>query len=123
MRGLEPASGGNHPAAAWPPAGPFDLALVRLPKARDEQQMAAHAASSVLAPGGRLIVYGGNDEGIRSAAGMLDDCADGVETLAARGHGRVLSARRPPNLDGLRGRWRLAHGDAAGDRRPSRATG
>ena len=72
-RGLASASGtAASPAAArpqpWPPAGPFDVALLRLPKAKDEQEMAAHACLSVLAPGGRLIVYGGNDEGIRSAA-------------------------------------------------------
>ena len=57
---------------AWPPAGPFDPALLRLPKARDEQEMAVHAALERAAPAGRLIVYGGNDEGIRSAAGMLE---------------------------------------------------
>src|SRR5260221_11863768 len=51
-------------AQAWPPPGPFDLALLRLAKAKDEQEMAAHAALSALAPGGRLVLYGGNDEGI-----------------------------------------------------------
>jgi len=29
-------------ARAWPPPGPFDVALLRLPKARDEQEMAAN---------------------------------------------------------------------------------
>ena len=82
------------PAAPWPPAGPFDTALVRLPKARDEQDMTAHAALSVLGPGGRLIIYGGNDEGIRSAAKMLEDLTGAVETLATRGHGRVLAVQR-----------------------------
>lgn len=81
-------------ATPWPATGPFDTALVRLPKARDEQEMTAHAALSVLAPGGRLILYGGNDEGIRTAARMLEDLTGPVETLATRGHGRVLTARR-----------------------------
>src|SRR5262245_12860030 len=62
-------------AAPWPPDGPFDLAFVRLPKAREEQAMAAHAALSVLRPGGRLVVYGGNDEGARAAAGVLERIA------------------------------------------------
>lgn len=95
-------------ATAWPPAGPFGLALVRLPKARDEQRMAAHAALSVLAPGGRLVLYGGNDEGIRSASAMLADAADGVETMAARGHGRVLSAVRHASREvkGTLAAWR-----------------
>ena len=48
---------GGLAAAPWPPAGLFDAALVRLPKARDEQEMTAHAALSVLEPGGRLILY------------------------------------------------------------------
>ncbi len=89
---------GGLAAAPWPPAGPFDAALVRLPKARDEQEMTAHAALSVLGPGGRLILYGGNDEGIRSAAGMLQDLTGAVETIATRGHGRVLVALRPENV-------------------------
>jgi len=91
--------GGAH---AWPPSGPFDMALLRLPKARDEQQMAMHASLSALAHGGRLIVYGGNDEGIRSAGDRLDELCGKIETLAARGHGRVLSARRPANGAPLR---------------------
>lgn len=81
-------------ATPWPATGPFDIALVRLPKARDEQEMTAHAALSVLVPGARLILYGGNDEGIRTAARMLEDLTGPVETLATRGHGRVLAARR-----------------------------
>jgi 16S rRNA (guanine1207-N2)-methyltransferase len=93
---------GNAKAQAWPPAGPFDIALMRLPKAKDEQEMAAHACLSVLVPGGRLIVYGGNDEGIRSAGSRLEEVCGEVETLAARGHGRVLTARRPPDTAALR---------------------
>lgn len=100
---------GGHPAAAWPLAQPFDTALVRLPKAADEQEMTAHAALSVLQPGGRLILYGGNDEGIRSAARMLEAVAGAVETLATRGHGRVLATHRTahaPFKDALPA-WRL----------------
>ena len=95
--------GGGGPAEPWPPAGLFDLALLRLPKARDEQEMATHACLSVLAPGGRLILYGGNDEGIRSAATMLERLSGRVETVATRGHGRVVSAGRPADVTRLRG--------------------
>jgi 16S rRNA (guanine1207-N2)-methyltransferase len=86
---------GTTQAAPWPPSGPFDIALVRLPKSREEQVMTVHAVLSVLAPDGKLILYGGNDEGIRSAASLLADVTGSVDTLAVRGHGRVLSARRP----------------------------
>jgi 16S rRNA (guanine1207-N2)-methyltransferase len=89
-------------AAAWPAPGPFDVALVRLPKARDEQAMTLHATLGALAAGGRLILYGGNDEGIRSAAATLKELAEGTETMAVRGHGRVVAARRPASTAGLR---------------------
>jgi len=94
---------GSAQAQAWPPAGPFDLVLLRLPKAKDEQEMAAHAGLSVLAPGGRLIAWGGNDEGIRSAGRMIERLCGEVATLATRGHGRVLAGRRPSDGAGLRG--------------------
>ena len=96
-------AGGDAAAAtaAWPPAGPFDLALVRLPKAREEAAMTVHAALSVLAAGGRHILYGGNDEGIRPAAALLEQLTGAVATLAARGHGRVLAARRPEDRTAL----------------------
>jgi 16S rRNA (guanine1207-N2)-methyltransferase len=90
-------------ASPWPQHGAYDLALVRLPKARDEQAMTAHAVMGVLRPGGRLILYGGNDEGIRSAAAPLQQLAGDVETLATRGHGRVLAAQRRNAMGALRG--------------------
>jgi 16S rRNA (guanine1207-N2)-methyltransferase len=101
---------GAHGAAPWPPPGPFDVGLVRLPKARDELRMTTHAVLSVLAAGGRLILYGGNEEGIRSAAGLLQEAAGSVEVVAARGHGRVLTAKRPEMFAGLQVRlqdWRM----------------
>lgn len=79
-------------ASPWPPSGPFDVALLRLPKSRDELEMTLAAVAGVLAPAGRIVVYGGNDEGIRSAGSALREVADEAETVAARGHGRVLAA-------------------------------
>jgi 16S rRNA (guanine1207-N2)-methyltransferase len=92
----------GRPAEPWPPAGPFDLAVMRLPKAKDEQEMAMHACLGVLTPEGRLILYGGNDEGIRSAAAMLEQLCGPVDTVAARGHGRVVAVRRPRDAATLR---------------------
>jgi 16S rRNA (guanine1207-N2)-methyltransferase len=104
------AMDGVNAAAPWPPAGPFDTALVRLPKARDELEMTAHAVLSVLVPEGRLILYGGNDEGIRSAVGMLKNLAGAVDTIATRGHGRILAVQRPMDASKLRdtlSSWRM----------------
>jgi 16S rRNA (guanine1207-N2)-methyltransferase len=89
-------------AAPWPPAGSFEAALLRLPKAKAEQEMAAHACLSVLARGGRLVVYGGNDEGVRSFTGLMVGACGEVETVVARGHGRVLRMRRPADPSRLR---------------------
>jgi len=89
-------------AAPWPPPGPFEVVLLRLPKAKDEQEMATHACLSVLQPGGRLVLYGGNDEGIRSAARRLEALCGGLATLANRGHGRIVAGCRPPDSSGLR---------------------
>jgi 16S rRNA (guanine1207-N2)-methyltransferase len=94
--------GGAHAASPWPSVAPCDVALLRLPKAKDEQEMAAHACLGALADGARLIVYGGNDEGIRSAASMLEALCGSVDTLATRGHGRVLAVRRPNDAFALR---------------------
>jgi 16S rRNA (guanine1207-N2)-methyltransferase len=109
-------------AQAWPPAGPFDLAILRLAKAKDEQEMAAHAVLSVLGPEALLLLYGGNDEGIRSAAAMLAGLCGSIETIAQRGHGRVLAARRPRQLAHLRhdlGQWRrVSPLEIAGQIRP-----
>jgi 16S rRNA (guanine1207-N2)-methyltransferase len=88
--------------APWPPAGPFDTVLVRLPKAKDEQEMTVHAALGALHPGGRLVLYGGNDEGIRSAASRLGGLCGEVQTVAARGHGRVVAALRPAEIAALK---------------------
>ena len=76
-----------------PPPGPFTSAFLRLPKSRDEQIMSAHQCLGTLAADGRLIVYGGNDEGIRSFQKTLAELG-AVTTLATRGHGRVLELRR-----------------------------
>jgi 16S rRNA (guanine1207-N2)-methyltransferase len=115
-------SGGGTEPQPWPPAGPFETALVRLPKARDEQDMTLHAALSVLQPEGRLILYGGNDEGIRSAATRLSALCGAADTLAARGHGRVVAAARPEEIAGLKSelsQWRtVATHTIAGVARP-----
>jgi 16S rRNA (guanine1207-N2)-methyltransferase len=109
------------PATAWPSPGPYDLAFVRLPKARDEQAMTLHAVLSVLRDGGRLILYGGNDEGIRSVASLLEEVGRDVTELAVRGRGRVLAAGRPVNGEGLRApleAWReVSRIDLAGSAR------
>jgi 16S rRNA (guanine1207-N2)-methyltransferase len=71
--------------------------------------MVLHAVLSVLVADARLFVYGGNDEGIRSAASVLASLCGAADTVAKRGHGRLLAARRPAQLANVRGElaaWR-----------------
>lgn len=92
-------------AAATPAAGPYDAVILRLPKPRHEQEMALHQALAVTRVGGRVFAYGGNDEGVRSFQKVFASLVEGAETIAARGHGRVMGGRR----DG-----RPVRGDLAG---------
>lgn len=87
-------SRGARPGAPWPPAGPFDAATLRLPKAREAFEMALQAVAAVLRPGAPLFVYGANDEGIKSAGAKVAAVYDAVATVSTRRHCRVLSARR-----------------------------
>jgi len=68
--------------------------------------MVLHACASQLKPGGRLFLFGANDEGIRSAQGRVAGLFGSAETVAARGHCRVIAATRPPKPPGLVGELR-----------------
>lgn len=104
---------GGRRATAWPPSGPFGTVAVRLPKAKDELEMLAHAAGAVLRPGGHLLVYGAKDEGIGSAPKRLEPVFGGVATVATGGRCRLLLATRPLVIGGLKGAlddWRVETG-------------
>ena len=96
-------------ASAWTPAGPFDAATLRLPKAKEELDMAIHAAASVLEGDAPLWVYGANDEGAGSASGIIEPLMGPVRTVASGGRCRVLEAVRPvdsPRPKGTLEEWR-----------------
>ena len=99
----------EQPGATWPTAGPYSSAFLRLPKVKEALDFALHAAASVLPPGAPIIVFGANDEGIRSAASHLESVADGVESIATKRHCRVLTGTRCANIAALKGHlddWR-----------------
>ncbi len=64
--------------------------------------MACHQALGVLNPGAQLILYGGNDEGIRTAQKMLAALCGETETIATHGHGRVLRVVKSETIPGLK---------------------
>jgi 16S rRNA (guanine1207-N2)-methyltransferase len=102
-------AGAGGEARAWPPAGPFSAAFVRLPKAKGALDLALHAAASVLPGGSPMFLFGANDEGIRSAGTRLEAVAEDVCTLDTRRHCRVLMGLRRGAIEGLKARlsdWR-----------------
>ena len=83
---------GGRPATAWPPELSADLVVLRLPKARKALQMMLHAAAARLAPGGRFLLAGANDEGAKSARKRLKEVFSDVSSVEARQHCRVWEA-------------------------------
>ena len=96
-------------ASAWTPEGPFEAATLRLPRAKDELDMALHAAASVLDVGAPLWVYGANDEGAGSAGRVIEPLMGPARTVESGGRCRVLEAVRPADAPSPRGtieEWR-----------------
>lgn len=87
---------GDVPGAVWPPEGPFDLVLMRLPRAKEVLEYTLHAIAASLGPKGQVFVYGSNDEGIKSADKRVKALFRGVKTVATKSHCRVISARFDP---------------------------
>lgn len=81
-------------ATPWPAGGPFDGAVLRLPRGWASFEMALHAVAATLAPGAPLWIVGSNDEGIASAPKRFDGLAEGAETLIIKRRARVLECRR-----------------------------
>jgi 16S rRNA (guanine1207-N2)-methyltransferase len=94
---------GGSAGEAWPPAETCSSAFVRLGKDRRALAMALDAAASVVAPGGAMVLFGANAEGVKSASKALDVVAEGVVTVDTRRHSRVLAGRRRSEIAGLRG--------------------
>ena len=71
---------------------PYDTALVEMPKETERLRMTLSIVSSALVPGGRLVLIGRNDAGIKSAGRHLSEIVGDNETLDFRFHARALSA-------------------------------
>jgi 16S rRNA (guanine1207-N2)-methyltransferase len=76
-------------------AQPADAVLARLPKGRLPAIQLVWDAYGALKPGGRLLLAGGNDEGIRTAAKHVEELYGAVAVIAHRGGHRLVSALRP----------------------------
>lgn len=92
----------GRPASAWPGGGPYGTVALRLPRAKEELEMLAHAAASLLEPEGRLFVYGAKDEGAGSAGRRLEEAFGSVWSVATGGRCRLLQADGPAPVADLR---------------------
>lgn len=108
-RGASPAAwlrehrtGSSTEARPWPATQPHDTAFIRLPKSKEALDMALHASAAMLPPDAPMIVFGANDEGIRSAPRQMAAVADGVDTARVKHHARVLVGRRRVTIAGLK---------------------
>lgn len=102
---------GGAAAAPWPPDGPWDAVLLRWPKAKEEARMAIEALLARLAPGGALVVAGGNEEGARSAESMAGDLGAPWRQLLNKRRARVYRIDPPADPGALRARledWLVA---------------
>lgn len=78
----------------WPEAGPFDGVCLRLCRARPELAMLVELAADRLKPGAAIWLYGGNDEGVKSAGKALAPWFEDVGTADTRNHCRLWTGRR-----------------------------
>jgi 16S rRNA (guanine1207-N2)-methyltransferase len=116
-RGGEPQvwrrfAGRGDKAAPWPQVESATSAFVRLGKDRRALAMALHAAASVVPPGGAIVLFGANAEGVKSAGKALEEVAEDVLTVDTRRHSRVFAGRRRAEITGLRTTlesWREMH--------------
>lgn len=94
---------------------PADTALLDLAHLAGRQafHLAAGLAAAALRPEGRLLLCGGNTDGIGGAERRLRAWSPAVRPLAYGGGRRILEARaplapQPPPVVGAEVRWRLA---------------
>ncbi|MEM1138423.1 MAG: methyltransferase [Pseudomonadota bacterium] len=95
QRRLAATGRGEHPSPL-PPDGIFEHGFYRLPTAWDEFLLSMQQIAAQIAPGGGLIVYGANDEGIKSAARRLPPAFGPAQTCLVKNHCRVIALSPEP---------------------------
>ncbi|NNM32043.1 MAG: hypothetical protein HKO53_03205, partial [Gemmatimonadetes bacterium] len=88
----------------WPPPGPFGEVWIRLPRSTTEVRMLLTAAAARVETGGRVLVFGAKDEGIRSADNHRPDNLAPFTTVLVKRRSRVLATSltgSPPTDEGL----------------------
>lgn len=98
-------------ATPWPADGPFGTVLVRMTRSAEELKFVLALAARRLAPGGKVFLFGGNDEGIKSAAKAFAPRFETPETLVTKRHCRVFGAAlaSTPSDDDIQGFAEAVH--------------
>ena len=92
-RAYRSSSGDDARFGAWFAAEqPYETALVELPKETERLRMTLSMARPALVEGGRLVLIGRNDAGIKSAGRHLSEIVGENEVLDFRFHARALVA-------------------------------
>jgi 16S rRNA (guanine1207-N2)-methyltransferase len=94
---------------AWVPDGVFDFATLRLSRGREALEMVLYAIASKLKGGGRIFVYGRNDEGVRAAAHVVSKVFGSCDTLETKRHARIVGAVQAVGAEPKKGeleQWR-----------------
>lgn len=81
---------GEKLSQSWPTEGGFDLVTLRIPPSWDAFMFSVHGALHSLRAGGQLLIYGRNDEGIKSVAKRLKAFGT-TTTIETKRRSRVLS--------------------------------
>lgn len=90
-------------ALPWPEEGEVAGAVVRLSRDWPSFEFALHGVASRLKAGGKLWVYGANDEGIRSAPRRIaESFFSEPETVHLKRRARVLECVRNDSSEGLK---------------------
>ena len=111
------ASGDDVRFGAWFSAEqPYDTALLEMPKETEHLRMLLCMMVAAVAPGGRLVLIGRNDAGIKSAGRHLSEIAGENDVLDFRFHARALEATvsREPRRASLEEWENVFHAEVGG---------
>ncbi|MGE3770479.1 MAG: methyltransferase [Bdellovibrionales bacterium] len=88
----------DHAAGVWPAGGPYDSIVLPLPRGKDALRFCLHACASVLHPHGKVILFGDNDLGIKSAGAVAGEVFAAAESVYTGDHGRIWILQKPQDF-------------------------
>ncbi|GAB5387318.1 MAG: class I SAM-dependent methyltransferase [Alphaproteobacteria bacterium] len=96
-------------ASAWPEPGLWPRIILRLPKAKAEQDMLIGCLASRLKVDGSLLIAAANDEGAKSLPKRMKPLWAEVDTVALGKRCRVLRLSGPAQTEFDANDWQITH--------------